>query len=134
MARETCADATRHARLRGRAARGPRGEPKWPELTRMLGRGHASPHGCLRGHHVVSGKAGIWRAHGLVGPGEIIGAETQMRTAPLPFIRAKLFLFLHVGLSPHEFYFLHATWRHRGRRMRQWGVDPVDPSPRDHRS
>ena len=100
MVCRTRADATRHAGPRGRAACGPRGEPGWPELVRTRGRGHASPHGHPRGHHVASGEAGSWRAHGLVGLGEIIGAVMQMRTAPLPFICANFFLFLRVGLCP----------------------------------
>ena len=105
VARGTRADAMRHARPPVKAERGPRGEPEWPKLTRTRGRGHASPRGRPRGHHVASGEAGIWRAHGLVGPGEIIGPVTQMRTAPLPFIRANFFIFLRVGLSSREFYF-----------------------------
>ena len=36
VALKSCAAATQHARPRGRAARGPRGEPRWPELMRML--------------------------------------------------------------------------------------------------
>ena len=64
----------------------PHGEPRWSEWTRTRGRGHASPRGCPRGCHVASEGAGIRRAHGLVGPGEIIGAVTQMRYAPLPFM------------------------------------------------
>ena len=100
VARGTRADATRHARPRGRAARGPRGELGWPELAWTCGRGHASPRGCTRGCHVASGEAGSWRAPGLVGLGEIIGEEMQICTAPLPFICANFFLFLHVGLCP----------------------------------
>ena len=72
MARETRADATRHARPRGRAARDPCGEPRWPELTWTRGRGHASPCGRRRGRHVASEEAGILRAHGLVGPREMM--------------------------------------------------------------
>ena len=98
MACGTRADATRHTRPCGRAAHGPRGEPGWLELAWTRGRGHASPRGCPRGGQVVSGEASSWWAHGLVGHGKIIGAVTQMRTGPLPFICANLFLFLRVEL------------------------------------
>ena len=54
----------------------------------------------LEGGHVVSGEASSWWAHGLVGHGKIIGAVTQMRNGPLPFICANLFLFLRVELCP----------------------------------
>ena len=49
------------------------------------------------GRHVARG-AGVWRAHGLVGPSESIGAVTQMRYRALPFIRADFPVFLRVGL------------------------------------
>ena len=89
VARRTRADATPHARLRGRAARGPRGEPRWPELTQTRGRGHATPPERPMGRHMVSEEAGIWRAHGLVGLGEYIGAVTQGRYSAPAYILAK---------------------------------------------
>ena len=52
----TRADATRNARPRGRAARGPHWVPRWPELTQTRGKGHASPCGRLRRRHVASGR------------------------------------------------------------------------------
>ena len=42
MARGTRADATRHARSRGRAAQA-RAELKWCNVARTRGKGHASP-------------------------------------------------------------------------------------------
>ena len=44
------------------------------------------------------GRAGVWRAHELVGPGESIGAVTQMRYRALPFLLANFPIFLRVGL------------------------------------
>ena len=94
VALKSCAAATQHARPRGRAARGPRGEPRWPEPMRTRGRGHASPRGRPRGHHVVSEEAGIWRAHGFVGPGEYIGAVTQGRYSGPHYILVNFHFFI----------------------------------------
>ena len=56
------------------------------------------------GRHVACEGAGMWRAHRLVGPGEIIGAVTQMRYAPIPFILAdSSFFFFRVGLCSRRF-------------------------------
>ena len=47
--------------------------------------------------------AGMWRAHRLVGPGESIGAVTQMRYALLRFILTFSRSFFRVGLCSHIF-------------------------------
>ena len=46
-------------------------------MTRTCGRGNPSPRGHTRGHHMASEEDGIWRAHGLVSPGNRIGAVTD---------------------------------------------------------
>ena len=135
VAHGTRADATRHARPCGRLARGPHGEHRWPELMRTRGRGHASPRGCLRGCHVASEEAGIWRAHRLVGPSEMIGAVTQMRYILLSFICELSSLFLRVGLCSRGTLSLQDTWWKETRRMwSRWRrcVDRMDMSPHDH--
>ena len=66
MASGTRADATWHARPRGRAARGPReAQVARTRARRPGGRVHAD---AREGCHVAGGGC-IWRAHGLVGPG-----------------------------------------------------------------
>ena len=122
VAHGTRADATLHARPCGRDERGPRGEPRWLELTRTRDRGHTSPRGPPRGHHVASEEASIWRAHGLVGPGEMIWAVTQMRYAPLCFIQEFSSLFLRVGLCSRRTLSLCRT----PRRKRRVGCDCDD--------
>ena len=126
MAHGTRTDATRHARPRGRAAHGPRGEPRWPELTRTRGKGHASPRGCPRGHHMASEEAGIWRTHGLVGPGEYIGAVTQGHYSAPHYILITFHFLFHVGLCSHGISPLQVTWQHGGCRMRSRHVHRVD--------
>ena len=63
-------------RPRGKAAHGPREAQVAREWRRHVARGHASPREYPRGRHVARG-VGIWRAHGLVGHGNRIGALTQ---------------------------------------------------------
>ena len=67
MARGTRADATRHARPRGRAAQA-HVRRRWRTWRGHVAGGHVGqrgrPCGAPRGRGV-----GIWRAHGLVGPG-----------------------------------------------------------------
>ena len=46
------------------------GTDTWQEATRV----HAD---AREGRHVASGEVGLWRAHGLVGLGNKIGAVTQ---------------------------------------------------------
>ena len=75
MVRGTHAHATRHARPHGRAARA-HTKLRWRHVARTRGRGHASPRGRLHGTMWQEG-AGKWRAHGLVGPGNNIGAVMQ---------------------------------------------------------
>ena len=74
---------------------------------RRTGRGHmagAKPvHAGPRGHPCGAPRGrrvGIWRAHGLVGPGKIVGAVTRKRyTAPL--FNLKFFqTFFRVGQCP----------------------------------
>ena len=93
----TRADATRHARPRVRAAHGPRGEPEWPELTPMRDSDHARPRIRLRGHHVASGEAGIWRAHELVGAGEIIWGGNANAYRPSTFYTCQALPFSPCG-------------------------------------
>ena len=67
MAHRTCADMTWHAKPRGRAS----------EPTRHAG-GAQVHTGGVDAWVVPRGRgAGIWRAHGLVGPGNSIGTVTQ---------------------------------------------------------
>ena len=87
------------------------------------------------GRHVASEEAGIWRAHGLVGPGEMIGTVMQVHYAPLPFICDFSSFFLCVRLCSRGTLSVQDTWRKETRRMRsrQWRcVDRVELSPRDH--
>ena len=73
MARGTCADVTWHTRSRDRAARAqvvPCGMDAW--------QGPCESRWTPGWAHVARG-AGKWRAHGLVGPGNRIGAVTQSR-------------------------------------------------------
>ena len=66
------------------------------------------------GCHVAWG-VGIWRAHGLVGPGESIGAVTQRRyRSPIFNCVIRLVLF-RVGLCSHKITLLQVTWRHHKR-------------------
>ena len=89
-------------RPRGRGAGGPR-EAQEAHRARTCGtRPHVSMqvHADARvGHHVVMG-VGIWRAHGLVGPGKKFGAVTQMRYRAPIFKLTKHRYFFRVGLCP----------------------------------
>ena len=111
---------------------------------RHTGRGHvAGGHACPRvhtdarvGRHVAEG-VGIWRAHGLVGPGKFIGAVMQMLTAPLHYIGASSIYFCRVGLCPHGNYLCRTRGATRGvgfDREEERLIDRVDPSPCDHQS
>ena len=73
MVRGTRVDATRHARPRGRAARTHIAR-RWRGRVAGATRVHADARVVPRGRG-----AGIWRAHGLVGPGNRIGVVTQLR-------------------------------------------------------
>ena len=68
---------------------------------RRVAGGHAYPrvHADARvGRHVAQVGVGIWRAHGLVGPGKKFGVVTQMRyRAPIFILTIYLYLF-RVGL------------------------------------
>ena len=55
------------------------------------------------GHHVACGGVGIWRAHGLVGPGKKFGAVTQMRYRASVFNLTFFKNFFCVGLCPTHF-------------------------------
>ena len=112
-----------------RGAGGAQGADTWQEATRVHAGPRGHPCGVPRGRRV-----GIWRVHRLVGLGKYIGAVTQMRTAPLPFIRAILLRFLRVGLCSHGVLPLQDTWQPRGRwihEMRSQNINRVDPIPRD---
>ena len=61
--------------------------------------------------------AGRWRAHGLVGPGNSIGAVTHLRITAPPYIHDAFLYFLCLGLSSHGISPLQVTWQHDGRRM-----------------
>ena len=75
--------------------------------------------------------AGNWRAHGIVGRGNIVGAVTRKRyTAPKVILTIRVFFF-HVGLCPTRFLNVQVTWRLHGRWMISWAIDRMDPSPRD---
>ena len=82
-----------------RGARGAHGADTWQEATRV----HAGHADSRVGRHMAGRGVGIWRAHGLVGPGKIVGAVTRKRyTAPqfkLNFFKN----FFHVGLCPTRF-------------------------------
>ena len=75
VAHGTRADATRHTRPRDRAERA-HVELRWCHVVRMRGRGQASPHERPGGATLQEG-ADKWRAHGLVGPGNRIGAVAK---------------------------------------------------------
>ena len=64
------------ATWQGRAwpTRGAGGSDMWQEATRVHTGPRRRPCGAPRGRGV-----GSWRAHGLVGPGNMIGAVTQWR-------------------------------------------------------
>ena len=80
VVRRTRTDATWHARPHGRvseghaAHRGASGADTWQEATRVHAGPRARPCGAPRGMGV-----GSWRAHRLVGPGNMIGVVTQWR-------------------------------------------------------
>ena len=62
------------------------------------GPGHvAGGHACPRGVR----RAGIWRAHGIVGLGKKFGAVTQMRYRAPTFKRENFGHFFRVGLRSH---------------------------------
>ena len=58
VAHGTRTDATRHARLRGRAAQA-HAAPRWRVAGADTWQGHAGPRGCPEGRHVASRGAGI---------------------------------------------------------------------------
>ena len=75
VARRTRTDATRHARPRGRAYEA-HAARRWRGWRGHVTGIHAGPRKCPCG--VPSGRGvGSWRTHGLVGPGNMIGAVTQ---------------------------------------------------------
>ena len=97
VARGTRADATWHARPRGRAAWA-HAEPRWREGGADSWHGPRKSTQTPGWHHVASEGASRWRAHGLVGPGWSIGAVTQMRYFAPAYILTFSSLFLRVGL------------------------------------
>ena len=100
---------------------------------RRTGRDHvAGGHADARvGCYMAGGGVGIWRAHGLVGPGKILGAVTRKRYTAPQFKLDFLHLFFRVGLCPTRFLNVQVTRRLHVRWMISWGVDHVDLSPRD---
>ena len=105
------------------------GAHKWRGRVAWATRVHADAWVAPRGRG-----AGRWRAHGLVGLGESIGAITQMHYAFLPFILTLSHSFFRVGLSSHEFI---CCRRHGSIVSVGWEsfdimlVDRVDRSPPD---
>ena len=94
MARGTRGDATWHPRPHGRATRahvGSLGGLSGCERVAGATRVHANAPGEGGGRHMASEGAGMWRAHGLVGLGDSIGAVTHLRYAAPPFILTFLF-------------------------------------------
>ena len=78
-----------------RGAGGAQGADTWQEATRVHGSTRAPVWGATWHERV-----GIWRAHGLVGPGKKFGAVTQMcYCAPIFILTFFIYLF-RVGLCP----------------------------------
>ena len=71
-------------------------------------------------------RAGRWRAHGLVGPGNNIGAVTHLRYAAPAFIRTVSPFFFSVRLCSCGVYPLQVMWQHGGRRIQSQCVHRVD--------
>ena len=128
MARGTSADATRHARPHGRAARA-HAARRCAQVTRTRGRSHASPRGCPGGDMWQGG----WQVKGprVSGPWlEYWGGNAIALNRP-SFYTRDFHSFPQCGTKFPGDFLLQATWRHRGCLMRSWGVNHVDPSPRD---
>ena len=110
-----------------------RASPRDAQVARMRGKAtrvHADARMAPRGMR----GADTLRAHGLVGPSEIIGAVTQMCYAPLHFILVVSSLFFRVGLCYREFLNLQDTWQHYECGIRSFHirrVDLVDSGPLD---
>ena len=77
-----------------RGARGAQGVDTRQEGTRV----HASTRTPVWG--ATWQRVGIWRAHGIVGPGKIVGAVTRKRYSALLFILNALQIVFRVGLCP----------------------------------
>ena len=75
---------------------------------------------------MVSEEAGIWRAHGFVGPGEYIGAVTQGHYSGPHYILVNFHFLFRVRLCSHGISPLQVTWQHGRRRMRSQYVHRVD--------
>ena len=104
-------------RPRGRATGGPRGAQEAHSARTRGRRPHVSTRvhvGTPVGRH-VAGEVGIWRAHGLVGPGKILGAVIRKRYTAPQFKLGFLHLFLRVGLCPTRFLPVQDAWRLSGR-------------------
>ena len=100
------------ARTRGRRPRGSTRTPVWGATWQGVG---------------------IWRAHGLVGPGESIGAVTQMRYRDAIFNRIIPFILFRVGLCSHTvLFFCKLRGGSASVGFCQDDDDRMDPSPRDH--
>ena len=78
-----------------RGAGGAQCADTWQEATRV--------HVGARVGRQVAGEVGIWRTHGLVGPGKISGAVRRTRYTAPQFKLDFLHLFLRVGLCPTRF-------------------------------
>ena len=111
-----------------RGSRGAQGADTLQEATRV----HAVHADARVGRHVARRGVGIWRAHGLVGPGKMIGAVTQLRYTTPIFTHVISTSFFREGLCSHTIVFCRLRG---GRAIVGFGQDDddcVDPSPRDH--
>ena len=64
----------------------------------------------------MASEAGSWRAHGIVGPGKILGAVTRKRYAAPYFKLVMFYNLFHVGLCPHGKLPLKDAWLHQNRQ------------------
>ena len=108
-----------------RGAGGTQGADMWQEATRVHGSTRTPVWGATWQERV-----GIWRAHGLVGPGKKFGAVTQMRYRTLTFKLNILHVLFRVGLCSHTSYLLQPTWtlgriRIPSRRRRSRGPESM---------
>ena len=104
-----------------RGAGGAQGADTWQEATRV----HVGP--CGRPCGVPRGKGvSIWRSHGVVGPGKMIGAVTRKRYTAPQFKLDIFHIFFCVGLCPTRFLPVQDTWRLSGRRIQRHRLKRVD--------
>ena len=95
-----------------RGAGGAQGPDTWQEATLV----HTSTRTPVCGATWQRG-VGIWCAHGLVGPGKILGAVTRERYTAPQFKLVFLYLFFRVGLCPTRFLSVQDAWRLSGHQI-----------------